>query len=63
MDSYVNTEYRCAVFKFSTLGNDSIFYTLDGTSPAKRGVYYATDSLQIDGTAQLRSGSEAERLL
>lgn len=54
MDSYVNTEYRCAVFKFSTLGNDSIFYTLDGTSPAKRGVYYATDSLQIDETAQLR---------
>lgn len=54
MDSYVNTEHRCAVFKFSTLGNDSIFYTLDGTSPAKRGVYYATDSLQIDETAQLR---------
>ena len=55
VDSYVDTVRRCAVFKFSTLGNDSIFYTLDGTSPAEHGAYYSADSLQIYETAQLRA--------
>ena len=55
VDSYVDTVRRCAVFKFSTLGNDSIFYTLDGTSPAEHGAYYSADSLQIYETAQPRA--------
>lgn len=55
MNSYVDTVRRCAVFQISTLGNDSIFYTLNGTSPSEQGMYYAADSLLIRETAQIRA--------
>ena len=60
MDSYVDTVRRCAVFKFYTLGNDSIFYTLDGTSPVEQGIYFAADSLTVHDSAQLRAAVKRE---